>query len=192
LEEALASAAIMPSAPRTRAKDSLSATQLKASSSLIGLLGKNDPFLINFFGTHRHTNTDIYLATQHLNTGANTTLREITTYAILFGRRQKNTIESLFDNFGQLFENIKAFKEHYFKITSAPFTAMLYDNRNEEFDDNYKSFKAPDMSKVKMKLDFSNSTNGNVIPTTTDEQKVNTIPNELDGNVAALRYLMLM
>jgi hypothetical protein len=36
---------------------------------LIGLLGKNDPFLINFFGTHRHTNTDVYLATQHLNTG---------------------------------------------------------------------------------------------------------------------------
>lgn len=121
---------------------------------LIGLLSKSDPFLTNFFGTHRHTNTDIYLATQHLKTGASTTLREITTYAVLFGSRQKNTIEALFENFGQLFDDIQSFKEHYFNVTSEPFTAMLYDNRNEDIDSNYLSFKAPDMSKNKIVLDF--------------------------------------
>jgi hypothetical protein len=131
----------------------------------------------------------VYLAT-HLNTGANTTLREITTYAILFGSRQKNTIESLFDNFGQLFENIKAFKEHYFKITSAPFTAMLYDNRNEEIDDNYKRFKAPDMSKVKYKLDFTNANNPNTIAN--KQENPSAVPEELNGNVSALRYMMMM
>ena len=51
---------------------------------LMGLLSKNDPFLINFFGTHRHTNTSIFLATQHLKSGANTSLSEVMIKAIVF------------------------------------------------------------------------------------------------------------
>ena len=72
---------------------------------LIGLIRKQDPFLISFFGSHRHTNTHIIFAFQHLNTGASTLLREITTHALCFNSKQMNTMESIWLNYGQLFEN---------------------------------------------------------------------------------------
>ena len=123
---------------------------------MIGLLSKFDPFLTNFFGTHRHFGSDIYLATQHLNTGANTSLREVTTYLIAFSSKQKNTIESLYENFGQLFDHINEFKQHFFEQTKEPYTAMIYDNRNEELIGNYAQFRAPDMSNVNISLRFGN------------------------------------
>jgi hypothetical protein len=61
----------------------------------------------------------------------------------------------LYENYGQLFDNIHDFKAHYFKIAAEPFTAMLYDNTIEELENNYFSFKAPDMSKVQVKLDLT-------------------------------------
>jgi hypothetical protein len=71
----------------------------------IGLLNKMSPVFTNFLGTHRKTNTTIFFATQHLKTGASTTLREITTHAVLFNSKQMNTLQALYENFGQLFEN---------------------------------------------------------------------------------------
>lgn len=121
---------------------------------LIGLLSKHDKFLINFFATHRHTKTDVYMATQHLNTGANTTLRECCTYAFMFGSKQFNTIRSLYENFGQLFDTIEEFKKRFYEVTSEPFTAMLYLGDEDDVEKNYLRFKAPDVSKLKVKVSF--------------------------------------
>ena len=76
---------------------------------MISLLSKTNPLLTNFFGTHRHTNTYIFLATQHLKTGANTTLREVCTHALVFNSKQTNTIQSLYENIGQLFRTVGEF-----------------------------------------------------------------------------------
>ena len=112
---------------------------------LIGLIRKASPSFINFLGSHRHTNTHIFFAFQHLNTGASTLLREITTHALCWNSKQMNTMESIWLNFGQLFENFEHFKKNFLDITKEKYAAMLYLQENE-FDDNYFVFKAPDMS----------------------------------------------
>ena len=121
---------------------------------LIGLLNKHDPFLINFFGTHRHTNTHIYLATQHLKSGANTTLREICTHAIVFNSKQTNTLQSLYENVGQLFPTIGEFKDNFWDITKEPYTAMLYLQDADNIEDNYMYYKAPDTTSWEYRLDY--------------------------------------
>ena len=122
---------------------------------LIGLLSKQDPFLVNFFGTLRHFGTDVYLPVQHINTGSSTILRNITTHSILFNSKQMNTIKSMFENFGLLFEKIDDFKELFFDITSQPFTAMLYVYDIDNRDDNYLEVVFPDMTEFNnIKLEF--------------------------------------
>ena len=116
---------------------------------LIGLLRKADPFLISFFGSHRHTNTHIIFSFQHLNTGASTLLREIATHALCWNSKQMNTMESIWLNFGQLFDNFEHFKRNFLDITKEKYSAMLYLQENDELNDNYFVFKAPDMTKFK-------------------------------------------
>ena len=114
---------------------------------LIGLLNKHDKFLINFFGTIRHFSTDVYLPVQHLNTGSSTILRNITTHAFMFNSKQFNTIKSLYENYGLLFENINEFKKLFFEITGQPFVCMLYLQQEDDIAKNYIVTKFPDMSK---------------------------------------------
>lgn len=113
---------------------------------LIGLLSKNDPFLTNFLATSRHTNTHIYLATQHLKTGANTTLREVCTHGIIFNSKTFNTTQSLYECFGGLFANVKKFRKCLQETTKEPYSAMLYITDIEDINKNYLSWKAPDTS----------------------------------------------
>lgn len=121
---------------------------------LIGLLSKNNPFLTNAFSIMRHTNTYYFLATQHLKTGANTTLRELCDYAIVFNSKATNTIVSLYENVGQLFENVGDFKRNFWDITKEPYTAMLYMQNVDNIDDNYMCYKAPDTSNWNYQLDY--------------------------------------
>ena len=116
---------------------------------LIGMLRKQDPFLISFFGTHRHISCHVALLTQHCNTGSSTLLREICTHCFAWNSKQMNTMESIWVNFGQLFENFEHFKQNFLDITKEPYSAMLYLQENDELDDNYFIFKAPDMTKFK-------------------------------------------
>ena len=121
---------------------------------LIGLLSKNNPFLTNFLGTHRHTNTHIFLATQHLKTGASTTLREVCDKSIIFNSKTFNTTQSLFENFGGLFSNVSEFRKCLQEITQEPFTAMLYLLDEDNIAKNYLKWKAPDTSDWDYKLDY--------------------------------------
>lgn len=121
---------------------------------LLGLLSKNNPILLNFFACHRHTNTTIFLATQHLKTGSATTLREICTDAIMFNSKHKNTVEALFECFGQLFDNYNDFKNHFFEVSSEPFTAMYYKQDVDKIEDNYARFVAPNLDGYEKKVKF--------------------------------------
>ena len=96
---------------------------------LIGLLSKHDRFLINFFGTLRHYSTDVYLPVQHLNTGSSTILRNITSHSIMFNSKQMNTVRSLWENFGLLFESFEEFREVFQTVTSEPYVGMLFVSR---------------------------------------------------------------
>ena len=58
-------------------------------------------------------------------------------------------MESIWVNFGQLFENFDHFKQNFLDITKEPYSAMLYLQENDDLDNNYFTFKAPDMSKFK-------------------------------------------
>ena len=116
---------------------------------LLGLLSKTNPTLLNFFACHRHTNTSVFLCTQHLKSGASTTLREITTHAFLFNTKTKNTLEALFECFGQLFDNFDEFKNYFFDLTAEQYVCMLYSQDVDDIDENYVAFQAPDMSQYK-------------------------------------------
>lgn len=85
------------------------------------------------------------------------TLRECTTIAVLFNSKGHRTIEGLFENFGQLFDNIKEFKQYFLELTSEKYVAMLYLQDEDNIEENYLYFKAPLMSQGKLKnlqLDF--------------------------------------
>ena len=112
---------------------------------LLGLLSKTNPTLLNFFACHRHTNTVIFLCAQHLKTAASTTLRKICTDAIMFNSKNKNTLEALFECFGQLFENFDEFKNYFFKLTSEPYTACYYKQDIDDINENYVKFQAPNL-----------------------------------------------
>jgi hypothetical protein len=86
---------------------------------------------------------------QHLNTGASTLLKEIASHSICFNSKQLNTIESIWKNFGQLWDNYNEFKENFLDITKEKFTAMLYLQEVDEIENNYLQWKAPDMTKYK-------------------------------------------
>lgn len=121
---------------------------------LIALLQKNNPFFTNFLATHRHYNTTIFLATQHLKTGANTTLRECCSHAIIFNSKTFNTTQSLFENFGGLFKNVADFRRCLQETTKEPYTAMLYISDEDNIDKNYLKLKCPDTTNWDYRLDY--------------------------------------
>ena len=119
-----------------------------------GLLNRNDPTLLNFIAIHRHLNCSIFFNFQYLY-GSMPTLRECTTVALMFNSKGKRTIEGLFENFGQLFDNFEEFKEYFLKLTSEEYVAMLFMQDIDDIEENYMYFKSPDMTKYKkIKLDF--------------------------------------
>lgn len=120
---------------------------------LLGLLDGNNPFLKNLFAVHRHLNLTIILCFQQLKVGL-TILREIVNYAIIFGSKRKDTIEACFQEFGQLFDNYKEFREHFLKCTEERFVAMLYDASIQEKENNYLCIKFPLIENINYKLKF--------------------------------------
>ena len=124
---------------------------------LIGLIKNREPEFINFLGVHRHIGCHLIFSFQHLNTGSSTLMKEITTHAICFNSKMTNTMESIWLNFGQLFDNFEHFKRNFFDICKEAYTACLYIADNNELDNNYFKIKAPDMTKKKyskIKVEF--------------------------------------
>ena len=113
-----------------------------------GLLNRNDPTLLNCIAIHRHLKCSLFFNFQYLY-GSMPTLRECTTIALMFNSKGKRTIEGLFENFGQLFDNYNDFKNYFLSLTKEPYVAMMYLQDIDEINDNYLHFKAPDMSQKK-------------------------------------------
>ena len=113
---------------------------------LQGVLNRNDPILTNFVSSHRHYNCKaVFFCFQYLY-GASPLLRECATFAVMFRSQGNRTLQGLYENFGQLFDNFEEFKKHFFKITKKKYNGMLYIQDISKKKKNYLRFKAPDMS----------------------------------------------
>ena len=122
-----------------------------------GLLNSHDPALTSLIACHRHFKISLFFNFQYIyGRGSTPILRECTTYALLFNSKGDRTLKALYENFGQLFDDFKSFKNHFLSLTSEKYVAMLYVQDINELEDNYLYFKAPaNMKKFKnIKLDY--------------------------------------
>ena len=121
---------------------------------LIGILNRNDPFLINLWSIHRHLNLTIFIATQHLKgSSTNTVFREVTNNGIFFRTNREDTIRAIYKEFGTNgFDKYVDFKNHFMKCTSEPFTGMYYDSSSDK--ENYYCIRSVDMTEFKIKLNY--------------------------------------
>lgn len=126
---------------------------------LVGILGNNTQWFVNWISTYRHLNTTIYIAVQYL-TGKNAIspiMREQTTIAVMFNSKTRRTVENLYESYGQLFATIKEFQQYYFNATEiqkvGPYVAMVYIEKNEDLSNNYLSIRAPaKLPEIKMEF----------------------------------------
>jgi hypothetical protein len=61
----------------------------------------------------------------------------------MLNNKQKRYLTGLYENFGQLFDNENAFRKYFFDTTAQKYTAMLYNEEENELQNNYKAVKAP-------------------------------------------------
>lgn len=110
---------------------------------LVGILDKQDPYLLNFICNHRHYNCTVFLSIQYIFQGATPTLRECVTKAFLFNTKTKKTLNALFECYGQFFERYKDFKTFFMEKTSKKFECILFVQDNDDIRENYFEYKAP-------------------------------------------------
>ena len=116
---------------------------------LVGILANHTPWFVNFIGTFRHLNISIFIAVQYLTgrRAISPIMREQTNFAIMFNSKTTNTIQNLYENFGQLFESRKAFKEYFFSNTEprtvGPYVGIVYIEKEDDIDKNYIPMRAP-------------------------------------------------
>lgn len=115
-----------------------------------GLLNRNDPMLLNCIAIHSQISCSLFFNFQYLY-GSMPTLRECTTVALLFNSKGKRTINGLFENFGQLFDNYDDFKNYFLALTNEPYVAMMYLQDIDDINNNYLYFKSPDMTQKQYK-----------------------------------------
>ena len=102
------------------------------------------PQINSLFSTFRHYGSSLFLCVQYMaKRSFNNHQRENTDYLIAFNSKTELTIKSLFNSFGQFFDNYNAyFKNHFLKTTSQPYTAMLFIEDEEDLTNNYLPIKA--------------------------------------------------
>ena len=122
---------------------------------LVSVIDRNEPTIASFISTHRHYNTDIYINTQYLYASVNTPLfRECTSVCLMFMTKMRKSIKGLYECYGQLFDDEEEFKQHLLNTTKEKYVAMVYIADIDDLEENYVEFLAPNMSKVKYKLDY--------------------------------------
>ena len=122
---------------------------------MVGLLNGNDPFLNHIHTRLRHTSTFLFHNVQYIKGGGiNPTIRENVEYVLMFNSKTKNTLNALYENFGQEFENYKSFKKHILKHTEKH-TGILYIQDEPDIRNNYVKWRCPDMSKYNIKLNYT-------------------------------------
>ena len=122
-----------------------------------GLLSAHDPILNSLVACHRHFKISLFFCFQYIyGHGSFPVLRECTSVAVLFNSKGDRTLRALYENFGQLFDDFKSFKEYFLSLTSEQYVAMLYKQDLDSVDENYMYFKCPpNMDKFKkIKLEY--------------------------------------
>lgn len=117
---------------------------------LFGVLENNSPWFNNFMATFRHLNITIFVAVQTLmgKNAISPIMRDQTTAAIMFNTKTERSITNLYENYGMLFANKKAFQHHLQKMTEpestgSPFSCCIYFEREDRLSHNYMSWLAP-------------------------------------------------
>ena len=117
---------------------------------LVGLLDSRDNYLTHIHTVARHTSTFFIHNIQYIN-AINPTIRENIELVYMYRSTTKNTINNLYENFGQLFDTYKEFK-NFFLNALGKYQALLYiQNRDNN---NYFIYKCPDMSKINKKINY--------------------------------------
>ena len=115
-----------------------------------GVLDSSDPVLTSLIACHRHYKVSLFFCFQYIyGRGSTPVLRECTTIAILFNSKGDRTLRALYENFGQLFDDYKSFKDYFLNLTSEDFVAMLYLQDIDDINDNYLYFKSPAPEQMK-------------------------------------------
>lgn len=92
---------------------------------------------------YRHYNISPIISTQYINR-IETVNRECVSHAIIFRPFTKNSITSLYESFGQLFDSEKEFKLYLLKNTGN-YSFVLVDNESleDKLSNAYKIFRCP-------------------------------------------------
>ena len=115
-----------------------------------GLLSYSDNTLTQLVSNHRHFKISVFFCFQYIyGRGSTPVLRECCSICCLFNSKGKRTLEALFENFGQLFDDFKTFKEYYLACTKEKHTAMLFIQDIDNIDENYLQFRAPSPEQMK-------------------------------------------
>lgn len=130
---------------------------------LVGMLANSSSWFINWISTFRHLKTQIFINVQYL-TGRNAIspiMREQTNVCMMFNSRTAQTIQHLYDNFGQLFEDSESgegsrsrkisgkqnFKNYFFANTArkhvGPYVCITYFEPEDDVEKNYIPMRAP-------------------------------------------------
>ena len=122
---------------------------------LMGIIRRQDPFIINLFIISRQINLSIFICVQHLKgSSSNTSLREITTDGIFFKSLRFDTQKAIWEEFSTQFEKFVQFKNHFLKVTKEKYNALYYNADADEVEDNFWGIMYPDMSELKIKISF--------------------------------------
>ena len=138
---------------KEKKKDKMPHSFIIFDDMLQQVTANNNRLLEHLYSIHRHLNLTIIFCNQVLKR-MSTVLRRIINYAILFNLRDYDTLNSFYQEFGQLFESFEEFKKHFFRTTSQKFTAMIYLSDEQDVNKNYLQIKAPDVSKLDIKLKY--------------------------------------
>lgn len=94
---------------------------------LIGMVNFYSPWMANWLGIYRHTNTTVFFLSQYLAAAATPPFfRNSCNIVMAFRVKQKSTIKIFFETWGQDFDKYNTFKSLFLKITEQKYCAMLY------------------------------------------------------------------
>lgn len=122
----------------------------------LGTLNTNSEILQQLFACHRHISCSIFICTQYLAAARNvsTLMRNVTNYALMWPQSLKNSIESMYNAYGQMFETIEAFKGALNKAREDKYSCLLYINSTDltSSKEAYRIIKAGEFPEFKLKF----------------------------------------
>jgi hypothetical protein len=109
---------------------------------LLGKMKANTSIFSSLMSTYRHYNLSIFITSQYMVKNISTLLRELTDYAFIYKTKFKNTRESLYSAFGQMFDDEKEFYRILDEAVKVQHSALVYRANENTVDTAYTAFKA--------------------------------------------------